>query len=139
MKEIHFVFTTLGTKRFILPIAQSYKGEYKIYCQLADKDQVFNHPNVFFLPKWFNLKISLTTSFWLFIPSCIYLYKLIKKEKNISFIAHMTTYAFFPLLVAFFAGVKKRIYFNHGFANILNEKKSYNNIDAEGKKEKGKV
>ena len=28
---------------------------------------------------------------------------------------------------------------NHGFANILNEKKSYNNIDAEGKKEKGKV
>ena len=28
---------------------------------------------------------------------------------------------------------------NHGFANILNEKKSYNNIDAEDKKEKGKV
>ena len=28
---------------------------------------------------------------------------------------------------------------NHGFANILNEKKSYNTIDAEGKKEKGKV
>ena len=28
---------------------------------------------------------------------------------------------------------------NHGFANILNEKKSYNNIDAEDKKEKEKV
>ena len=28
---------------------------------------------------------------------------------------------------------------NHGFANILNEKKSYNNIDAEDKKEKRKV
>ena len=28
---------------------------------------------------------------------------------------------------------------NHGFANILNKKKSYNNIDAEDKKEKGKV
>ena len=28
---------------------------------------------------------------------------------------------------------------NHSFANILNEKKSYNKIDAEDKKEKGKV
>ena len=28
---------------------------------------------------------------------------------------------------------------NHSFANILNEKKSYNRIDAEDKKEKGKV
>ena len=28
---------------------------------------------------------------------------------------------------------------NHSFANILNEKKSYNNIDAEDKKEKEKV
>ena len=28
---------------------------------------------------------------------------------------------------------------NHGFANILNQKKSYNNIDAEDKKEKEKV
>ncbi len=118
MKEIHFVFGNLGTKRFIIPIAESFKGKFEIYCQLANKDKPFKYKNVYFLPKWFNVKISLSSPFWLYIPSCIYLYLFFRRNKNINLVAHMTTYAIFPLLIAFLAGVKNRTYFNHGFANI---------------------
>ncbi len=118
MKEVHFVFGNLGAKRFIIPIAESLKGKFEIYCQLANKDKPFSHKNVYFLPKWFNVKIALSSPFLLYIPSCIYLYLFFRRNKNINLVAHMTTYAFFPLLIAFLAGIKNRIYFNHGFANI---------------------
>ena len=118
MKEVHFVFGNLGTKRFIIPIAESFKGKFEIYCQLAYKDKPFNYKNVYFLPTWFNVKISLSSPFWLYVPSCIYLFLFFRRNKNINLVAHMTTYAIFPLLIAFLAGVKNRTYFNHGFANI---------------------
>ncbi len=118
MKEVHFVFGNLGTKRFIIPIAESFKGNFEIYCQLSCRDKTFNYKNVYFFPKWFNVKISLSSSFWLYIPSCVYLYLFFRRNRNINLVAHMTTYAIFPLLVAFFAGIKNRTYFNHGFANI---------------------
>ena len=46
MKEVHFVFGNLGAKRFIIPIAESFKGNFEIYCQLANKDKPFSYKNV---------------------------------------------------------------------------------------------
>ena len=109
MKEFHFAYGTLGIKRFILPIAESFKGDSQIYCQLANKDIPFKHKKISYFPGWFNLKFSFSSNTLFFFPSCFYLYLLFKRNKNINVVAHMTTYAFSPLLVAFLADKKSNI------------------------------
>lgn len=116
--EIHLIYGSLGVKNFVFPIANSYTKNSIIYYQKANKFDHLELENVIELPTWFNLKISLTTNVLLFIPSLYYMYRILSKNKNVKFIPHMTTYSFFPLVIACLAGVKNRIYFNHGFAHI---------------------
>ena len=117
--EIHFVYGKLGAKNFVLPITENCKGKSIIYCQTAKDNFINTSEKIKDLPKWFNLKISLNLNFIInFIPSCLYLYFFLSKNKNKKFIVHMNTFALFPLIIAKIAGVKKRIYFNHGFPFI---------------------
>lgn len=120
--EIHFIYGRLGAKNFVLPISESCKGKSIIYCQTANDNFIKTNTKIKDLPKWFNLKISLSLNFIVnFIPSCLFLFFLLSKNKKAKFIAHMNTFALFPLIIAKIAGVKKRIYFNHGFP-FINEK-----------------
>ena len=120
--EIHFVYGRLGAKNFVLPISESCEGKSIIYCQTANDNFIKTNAKIKDLPKWFNLKISLSLNFIVnFIPSCLFLFFLLSKNKNAKFIVHMNTFALFPLIIAKIAGVKKRIYFNHGFP-FINEK-----------------
>lgn len=122
LEEIHFIYGRLGAKNFVLPIAKSCRGKSIIYCQSAKDNFIKTNKKIIDLPKWFNLKISFNSHFLInFFPSCIYLYTLLSRNKNSKFIVHMNTFALFPLIIARLAGVKKRIYFNHGFP-FINEK-----------------
>ena len=117
--EIHFVYGRVGALKFVLPIVKTCKGESIIYCQEGNDNCSETDKRIIILPSWFNMKISLEYKFIVyFIPSCIYLYYLLSKNKQSKFIVHMNTFALFPLIIAKLAGVKKRIYFNHGFPFI---------------------
>ena len=122
LEEIHLVYGRLGAKNFVLPVAKSCKGKSTIYCQ-TEKDQfIRKSKKIIDLPKWFNLKISFKKHFLInFFPSFLYLYILLSRNRNCKFIVHMNTFALFPLIIARLAGVKKRIYFNHGFPFIDEE------------------
>jgi len=118
-KEIHLVYGRLGAANFVLPIAKTCKGKSIIFCQDGNDNCSEIDKKIVLLPSWFNMKISLNLKFFLnFIPSCFYLYSFLAKNKNAKFIVHMNTFALLPLIIAFLSGVKKRIYFNHGFPFI---------------------
>ena len=119
LNEIHFVYGRVGALNFVLPIVKTCKGKSIIYCQDGNDNCSETDKRIIILPTWFNMKISLHYKFMVyFIPSCIYLYYLLSKNKQSKFIVHMNTFALFPLIIAKLAGVKKRIYFNHGFPFI---------------------
>ena len=125
LKEIHLVYGRLGAKNFVLPVAKSCKGKSIIYCQTGRDKFIKKSKKIIDLPKWFNLKISFNRHFFInFFPSCLYLYILLSRNRNSKFIVHMNTFALFPLIIARLAGVKKRIYFNHGFPFINEENQS---------------
>ncbi len=117
--EIHFVYGRSGALNFVLPIVKTSKGKSIIYCQEGNDDCKEIDKRIIILPHWFDMKISLKHKFIInFIPSCIYLYSLLLKNRKTKFIVHMNTFALFPLVIATLAGVKKRVYFNHGFPFI---------------------
>ncbi len=115
-REIHLVYGRLGAVNFVLPIAKTCKGKSIIFCQDGNDNCSEIDERIVILPNWFNLKISLDFKFFLnLIPSCVYLYLLLAKNKKAKFIVHMNTFALFPLIIACLSGIKKRVYFNHGF------------------------
>tara|TARA_B100000212_G_C27385019_1_gene538987 strand:+ start:5955 stop:7067 length:1113 start_codon:yes stop_codon:yes gene_type:complete len=116
--EIHFVYGSIAAKNFILPISKSCLADSIVYYQMSNRNDLINIKGIKPLPYWFNLKISPKLNIYFLIKSMIYIYKILKKHNGCSVIAHMTTFSFFPLLIAKLANIKVRIYFNHGFAHI---------------------
>ena len=116
--DIHFVYGSLAAKKFVLPITKVSKNSVKIFFQPLNKRDIFESPNVIRLPKWFNAKILFNKDIFLFLPSFFYLFFVLFPYRKDKIITHMTTYSFLPLLVAYILRMKKRVYFNHGFANI---------------------
>ena len=119
--ELHFVYGGIAAKNFILPISKSCKNESIIFYQKSNTNDTLNINGIIALPVWFNIKISPKLNIFILLRSLFYLFKLLKKYPNCKVITHMTTYSLFSLLIALLVKVKKRIYFNHGFAHIGSE------------------
>ena len=116
--ELHFVYGGIAAKNFILPISKSCKNESIIFYQKSSINDNLTINGISALPNWFDIKISPKLNFLILIRSLFYLSRLLKKHPNCEVITHMTTYSFFALIISLLVKVKKRIYFNHGFAHI---------------------
>lgn len=116
--EIHLVYGELAAKKFVFPIAKSSNKKFLVFYQVANSNIKLKNKLLFALPKWFNLRFLFSRKAIFIIPSIILLFKILRQNKNAVFVSHMTIFSLLPLVIAFFAGIKKRIYFNHGFAYI---------------------
>ena len=111
---IHTAFTILAAKKFVEPLALSLDfNKYDVELWIDPFEGYFNNKAIFGLPvKYVDMHLTLN-----FIKSLLKIFKIyteLKQVRPIVIETHFTMGSFLPLMAAKVAGIKRRIYHNHG-------------------------